>query len=429
VSEPEQLDLTVERPAAGGRMIARHEGQVVFVAGAVPGERVRARVERKARHLIWATVTDVVEPSDDRRPAAAEPGCGGMTYAHIRYERQLALKAELVAEAFRRIGRMTVPGPMSVRPSPEDGYRLRARLHVAGRRAVFFREGTHEPCDAASTRQLTPEAFGAIDRATLLLAPRMSDIRAIVLAENVAATERVLHLEARDGVRLDDLIRRIDLPDGLVGITTGARGRPVTLVGQPVVTDTAEALFGGASPVGNLVAWTRHAASFFQGNRFLTGDLVRQVLEASEGERAVDLYAGVGLFALAMVARGSEVVAVEGDRLSAADLSANAQPWQGRLHVVRSAVEEVVGDRPDPPPDVVVLDPPRTGVSPEALSALVSWRAPRLVYVSCDPATLARDAARLVGGGYRLAALDGFDLFPNTPHVEVVAVFDRVAGA
>jgi 23S rRNA (uracil1939-C5)-methyltransferase len=427
VNEPEQLELTAERPAAGGRMVARHDGQVVLVAGAVPGERVRARVERQARQLIWATVTDVLEPSADRRPATSDPGCGGMAYSHIRYERQLALKAEIVADAFRRIGRMTAPGALAIRPSPEHDYRLRARLHVVAGRAVFFREGTHEPCDAASTRQLTPEAIDAVARALGTLGPRLDHIRAIVLAENVQATERVLHFEARDGVRLDDLSGRIDLPDGLAGMTAGARGRPVTLAGRPVVTETADALFGASSPVGSDVTWSRHAAAFFQGNRFLTGDLVRRVLEASSGERVVDLYAGVGLFALALAGRGAEVVAVEGDRLSASDLSVNARPWQGRLHVVRAGVEAVVGNRPDPPPDVVVVDPPRTGVSAEALSGLVSWRAPRLVYVSCDPATLARDAARLATGGYRLATLDGFDLFPNTPHVEVVAVFERAA--
>ncbi len=405
-------------------MVARHDGRVVFVAGALPGERVRARVERRARQLIWARVTEVVEPSDDRRPVEGDPDCGGMAYAHIRYERQLAIKAEVVADAFRRIGRMAVPGPVSVRASPETGYRLRARFQVAGGRAVFFREGTHEPCDAAATRQLAPESSDAVGRALEVLGPRVSGIEAVVLAENVAATERVVHVEGRDGARFDDLAGRIDLPAGLSGMSAGTRGRPVTLSGRPVVTDTADELFGGASPVGSLVAWTRHAVSFFQGNRFLTGDLVRAVLGASEGDRMVDLYAGVGLFALALAARGAEVVAVEGDRASVIDLAANARAAPGRLHVVGSAVEDVVTDLPDPPPDVVVLDPPRSGVSAEALAGLASWRAPRLVYVSCDPATLARDAARLVEAGYRLATLEAFDLFPNTPHVEVLAVFD-----
>ena len=421
----DHLELTVERPAAGGRMIARHEGQVVLVAGAIPGERVRAAVERRTRQVAFATVVEVIEPVADRRPTPADAACGGMTYAHIRYERQIALKAEVIADAFRRIGRMGLPAPVDVRASPEQGYRLRARFHVVGRRAVFFREGTHEPCDAASTGQLTPASLDAVRGVTEALDSRAADCVAIVLAENVEGRERVCHLEPRDGARFDDLAGRVDLPGGVTGLTAAARGQLLTLAGAPVVTETARALFGGASPVGDLVVWTRHAASFFQGNRFLTGDLVRRVLSASAGDRVVDLYSGVGLFAVPMAARGSEVVAVEGDRLSSADLLANARAWPGRLHVVRRGVEQVVADEaPDPAPDIVVLDPPRTGISAAAVSGLLAWRARRLVYVSCDPATLARDAARIVASGYTLESVDAFDMFPNTPHVETVAVFD-----
>src|SRR6185503_11267579 len=123
--------------------------------------------------------------------------------------------------------------------------------------------------------------------------------------------------------------------------------------------------------------------------------------------------------------RGASVVAVEGDRTSGGDLSANAEPWAEQLLVVRQPVEEATSRRPGETPDSVVLDPPRTGASKEAIDGLIRWRAPRLVYVSCDPPTLARDAARLVAAGYRLASLDAFDLFPNTAHVEAVGVFTR----
>lgn len=418
------VEITIERPAAGGRMIARQNGRVILVAGAIPGERVRARLERQTRQVAWATVLDVLEPSDDRREVSGDPACGGTAYAHIRYERQLALKAEIIADAFGRIGRLPLSVVPVVKPSPERGYRLRARFHVTGRRAVFFREGTHEPCDPASTGQLTAAALDAVGGATRMLASRLADCAGIVLAENVAGTERVLHLEPRDGARFDDLAGKVDLPDGVAGITAASRGRTVALAGTPIVTDTAEALFRGSPPVGASLAWTRHASSFFQGNRFLTGDLVREVLAVSDAERVVDLYAGVGLFACAIAARGAEVVAVEGDRSSAADLEANAGRWAPTLHVVHAAVEHVMDPRPDPAPDVVVLDPPRSGVSTKALTGLARWRAPRLVYVSCDPATLARDAARLTAAGYTLTSMAGFDLFPTTPHVETMAVFD-----
>jgi 23S rRNA (uracil1939-C5)-methyltransferase len=173
------------------------------------------------------------------------------------------------------------------------------------------------------------------------------------------------------------------------------------------------------------VTWIRQAASFFQGNRFLIGALIRHVLAASAGDTAVDLYSGVGLFAVALAARGCRVIAVEGDAVSGADLRVNAAQWPGRMRVVNAAVEHFVRQPLAPRPDVVLLDPPRTGASPPVVEALIRWSAPRVVYVSCDPPTLARDVGRLVSAGYQLSSVEAFDLFPNTPHVETVATLDR----
>ena len=417
------VDLTIERPVAGGRMLARHDGQVVFVAGTLPGERVRARIERTQRQVAWATTVEVLEASADRREPDSDPACGGRSYAHIAYTRQRQLKGEIVADAFRRVGRLPLDTTPAIEPSPESGYRLRARLHVRNGRAGFYREGTHVLCQAGPTGQMVPAATEAIDRLMAALGPRAADCEAVIVAENVAATERVAHLEPRDGARLEGLAGRLALPAGLTGVTATTSGRVVTLAGQPAVTDAAQDLFHGDSPIGRLPVWTRRASSFFQGNRFLTGALLRRVLDLSPGERIVDLYAGVGLFSIALAARGGDVVAVEGDRSSSADLAANAAAWSERLHVMHASVEDATRHSPDEAPDVVILDPPRTGVSSEALSGLAAWRAARLVYVSCDPPTLARDAARLVSAGYELETVEGFDLFPNTPHVETVTSF------
>ena len=249
----------------------------------------------------------------------------------------------------------------------------------------------------------------------------------MVLAENVSATERVLHLEPKEGARLDDLVGRLPLPPHLTGITDRAsRSHHSHRRCGPSVTDTAPQIFGEAPPVASLDGLvTSSASSFFQGNRYLLGLLMGRVLELASGDRFVDLYAGVGLFAVALAARGAAGVAVEGDRSSGADLDTNAAPWRDRLAVVHAPVEIFAARAIDPVPDVVVLDPPRTGVSPDALGGLLRWQARRLVYVSCDPPTLARDAKRIVASGYTLTALDAFDLFPNTPHVETIACFDR----
>jgi len=418
------MELTPDRPVAGGRMLARHDGRVVLVAGAIPGERVRARVERVSRDVTFASAVEILEPSADRREPPIDPACGGAAYAHIRYDRQVALKADIIADAFRRIGKVTLEGPIRVRPSPELGYRVRARLHVRQRRAGFFREGTHVLCDAGATGQLLPEAMTAVEATLSAIDTRLADCEALVVSENIAATERVIHLEPRDGARLDDL-GGLSLPHGLTGLTTGRHGQSLIVAGAAAVSDRAADMFAGDSPIDPDTTWMRHGTSFFQGNRHLTGALVRHVLQAARGDRFVDLYAGVGLFAVALAASGARGLAVEGDRSSAADLAANAARWSDRLRALRAPVEEAVAMPLDPAPDLVVVDPPRTGVAPNALSGLLTWSAARLIYVSCDPPTLARDAKRLTSAGYRMTSLEGFDLFPNTAHVETVAVFDR----
>jgi 23S rRNA (uracil1939-C5)-methyltransferase len=211
----------------------------------------------------------------------------------------------------------------------------------------------------------------------------------------------------------------------VTGVTAAAHGRVIGLNGAAHVTDRAADIFAAADVVPPATTWTRQAASFFQANRFLVGSLARAVLDGVDGQHVADLYAGVGLFAVALAARGHHVVAVEGDRTSGRDLAANAEPYGTRLRAVRSSVEDAFRTIGKERFDTIVLDPPRSGVSPAALAAAISLRAPRVVYVSCDPATLARDGARLRASGYNLTSLRAFDLFPNTAHVEAVAVWQR----
>jgi 23S rRNA (uracil1939-C5)-methyltransferase len=423
------VELVAERPVAGGRMLARHEGQVVLVSGTLPGERVHARITRASRHVVFAETIDVLEAARDRREPRCNSACGGLTYAHIAPAAQRRLKADVIVDALRRLGRITLDEPPDVEASPETGYRLRARLHVRGGRAGFFEEGTHTLCDAVQTGQLLPESHAAVDSILRALGEHVSMCDRVILAENAAATERVAHLEPRGDERLDRVSLDPARLESLTGVTTAAATRMAVLAGQAVVTDTAVDLFtraGAAVPAWAAgVQWGRHAASFFQGNRFVTPALLVHVVELAAADRIVDLYAGVGLYSVALASRGATVTAVEGDRSSGADLETNAQPWGDRLRVVRAAVEDVVRRTPDRPPEVVVVNPPRSGISATAVTHLINWRAPRVVYVSCDPPTLARDAARLVSSGYALRSIRAFDLFPNTPHVETVVEFRR----
>jgi 23S rRNA (uracil1939-C5)-methyltransferase len=419
----QQIAVEIEKAAAGGRMLARHGGQVVLVLGAIPGERVLASVERVEKRLAFARPVEILEPSPDRRPVAGDPLCGGCVYAHVGYTRQLALKSDVIADAFARIGRLPVGERVEVLGSPEHGYRLRARLHVRGGRAGFYREATHQLCDARGTGQLASGAMDAIERALGALQPAGLDVASIELSEDLTGDRRALHVEASRGpADIEDALTRAVAAAGLAGCTAAAAGRRYA-AGDPVMSDPLTALTGGRASEGAL---RRSPESFFQNNRYLLPSLVGAVLDAVPASGPVlDLYAGVGLFSVALAAGGRRALtAVEGDRASGADLRDNARPWRDGLEAVVGSVESHLARCRPGSAATVVLDPPRTGVSTGAMASIVRLRARTLVYVSCDPPTLARDARRLVDGGYRLASLRGFDLFPNTPHVETLGLFE-----
>ncbi len=169
--------VDVERPAVGGRMIARHDGRIVFVSGAIPGERVEVRIERVQRQVAWAETTKVVTASPDRVPVPPGLACGGQLLAHVADDRQRALKGAMIADALRRIGKVTVEAPIAMRGGPADGYRTRARIHVRGGRAGFFAEGTHRLCDLTESRQLLAESVATIERLNEALVAIAPEIR------------------------------------------------------------------------------------------------------------------------------------------------------------------------------------------------------------------------------------------------------------
>ena len=420
----EEIAVAIEKPAAGGRMIARHDGQVLLVSGAIPGERTSVRIERIEKRLAFASATRILEPSPDRREGASDSLCGGCVYAHIAYPRQVALKADIIADAFTRIGRIPLDAAVPVARSPETAYRMRARLHVRRDRAGFYREGTHDICDARQTGQLSTGSMDAIDAALSAFGDARADVVSLELSENISADQRALHFDVVPDARAVEpaLGRAIEIA-GLTGCTARGQHGPLVRVGDSAVADPLFALTGGRAASGRL---QRQPFSFFQANRFLLSDLVVTVLDATApGQGVLDLYAGVGLFSVALAATGHDrITAVEGDRNSGADLTENAAAYPAAIRVVLGRVEDHA-EGPSNSADIVIVDPPRSGISREAMDAIARRGAGRIVYVSCDPPTMARDARRLLDGGYRLVSLTGFDLFPNTPHVETVGVFDR----
>ncbi len=410
-----EIVVTIDKPVAGGRMLARHDGQIVFVEGAIPGERVRVRIERVAKHMAFAETIEVLDQSPDRRALDVDWTCGGSFYAHVAYERQLQLKSEVIADAFARIAKMPLPAPVPVLASHEEGYRMRARLHVESGRFGFFREGTHELCDAGPTRQLLPETMAALRRLQPVF--QQNRVTSCELSENIPATERAVLLEMAPGMTPS----HVDPIEGISGLlfVDDQRG-PLTLsYGSPYVTDEIAASTGA-------VSLTHHVESFFQGNRYVLPELVKRVVAQVPAGTITDLYAGVGLFAIPLAAQGErQIVAVEGDRSSARDLDSNAAPYGKALHVRHLSVESYLQRRDVQRPDTLVIDPPRTGMSKEAMSGILGLKVPRVVYVSCDPATLARDVKRFAEVGYRLGHIEAFDLFPNSAHVETLAVLTK----
>jgi 23S rRNA (uracil1939-C5)-methyltransferase len=419
------LTLDVEKPAAGGRMLARHEGQVVLVANAIPGERVRARIERAAKGVAFAETVDVVTASPDRR-AAADWRCGGNALAHVDYPRQLRLKGEILQDAFARIGRLPLPSTPEVIGSPKEGYRMRARLHAKDGRLGFYREGTHQLCDPEPTRQLLPATIDWIRHAESRLEREpLTGLAGVEIAEDVLGAQRACHLELHAGT---DPSGFVVLGDELTGLSAQASDSPelTVLAGHPSVADTV--LVRADDPF-SVLRLRRDVRAFFQGNRFLLEQMVRHVVSLVPPGPVVDLYAGVGLFGLSLAASGAEaVILVEGDPVSGADLLANAEPYFDRAQVMRMSVEAFLHAAPAGPPGgprpTYVVDPPRTGLSRSVLASLIRHRPERIVYVSCDVATLARDTRALVDAGYGLGGITGIDLFPNTAHVEAVAVFE-----
>ena len=413
------LTLQIERPAVGGRMIARHDGAVVLVAGAIPGERVVARVERVQRRTLWARVVEVLDASADRVASDDPVACGGNVLAHMTAARQVAIKSEMLADAFRRIGRLELAGT-PVAESPADGYRTRARVHVRGGRWGFFEEGSHRLCDVTGSRQMSPASAEGINRLCAAIARAGAGVSAeIEWAETAGGDGRAAHitLEKADGKAMATL----GLIDGLDGASWSAtdREKEHLLWGDVHLVDHIDVSGHAGVPV------LHHARSFFQGNRYLLQALVDDVVGRVRGDRVLDLYAGVGLFSVAAAAAGKTVVAVEGHDTAADDLRRNAAAYPSALTYRHNAVEAEMTLATAARVDTVVVDPPRTGLSAEVSRALGAGGVPRIVYVSCDPATLARDARVLVDAGYNLSDVRAYDLFPRTGHVETVLTLDR----
>lgn len=388
------LELRPDRVAAGGDAIARHDdGRIVFVEGALPGEVVRAEVTESRKGFLKAAVLEIVEPSPDRVappcPQLAR-GCGGCGWQHVSLGAQRRLKVDITVDALRRIGRLLDPTVVEGPELPAGAHRTTVRAAVVDGRPGFRRHRSHDVV--------------GVD-ACLVAHPLLDELLATGRFDG--ADEVTLRCGGRTGERLAvaaPTIRSLAVPPGVV------------VVGEDEL-DAGRRAWIHEDVAGR--RWRISARSFFQarpdGAEVLV-DLVREAAADAPPGRLVDAYGGVGLFA-GTVADGRPTTLVEWSASSAADAAINVPDAKIlRLDVARW--------RPSPAA-LVVADPARAGLGAQAAAVLAATGTTHLVLVSCDPASLGRDTALLASHGFVHERSTLVDLFPHTPHVEIVTLYIR----
>lgn len=406
----ETAELTLTGMAYGGDAIGRDaQGRMLFVPFAAAGERVR--VEIVDAHARWARarLVEVLEPS----PARAAPRCrhftvcGGCHYQHLDPAEQLRAKAEIVAEQLRRIGGFERLPAIETMASPSPwGTRNHAQFHLTS-------DGRPGYLESGSSRVVAIEECPVLEPALADLWPRL-DLAPVPGLDRVTLragadgqVQIVFEAEVEPEVEL-----QLDLPASAVWLdpsgATVLAGTPwlvFEVLGQPFRVS---------------------AGAFFQVHSGLVGPLVERAMQAlapAPGEVAFDLYAGVGLFSLFLAQAGAQVIAVEASPAACADFAVNLDACEG-VSLYEAEVEQALPAIPERP-DLALVDPPRAGLGRHAAEALIARGPRRLAYVSCDPATLARDGRRLAEAGYTLEALALFDLFPQTYHIETLSLWVR----
>jgi 23S rRNA (uracil1939-C5)-methyltransferase len=431
------MRLQIEKAVYGGSGLAHQTegegaGRAMFVPFTLPGEVVEAKLTGEREGFGDAVLVQVLQPSIDRvKPGCMHFGdCGGCHYQHAEYAAQIAMKAGILRETLERAGLNTL-SEIEVHSAEPWGYRNRTQLRVAQEDGVvrvgYNRRGTNE--------------FLAIEECPILAPLLWRAARALVqlAAENSAAGRWVRGMVEVE-LFTDSEEKKLQMTVVLEKTRTGFGGfceRMQEIV--PELVGAGTSLFSeqrrtqkarqlGSWGVEGLGYWTAEESywvnrgGFFQVNRFLLDELVKVVTEGRKGSLAWDLYAGVGLFSRALARGFAQVVAVEA---AGSDLTKSFK-GAGKHAVEATTVEFLRGavvqrERPD----LVVMDPPRAGVGAEVCALLVQVSAPAMVYVSCDPVTLARDLRMLVEGGYKVVKIHMMDMFPQTFHLESVVFLSK----
>jgi 23S rRNA (uracil1939-C5)-methyltransferase len=445
----DEIELRIDSLAFGGAGVARYgdgHGWVVFVRDALPGDTVRAVVTKRKRHYGEARVVKIIEPSPDRvAPLADHPGA---PWQVIPYEKQLEIKSQQVDDALRRLGHLDGFELLPIVPA-EEQWRYRNKLEfsfgtdddgqlICGFHAPgSWEDIVHvEDCMLQSERGnqarrdvlewARAEGYTAYDRRSQLGA-----LRNLVIREGRRTGEIQVRLVVSDGVEVDaGTLHKAVAADSLL-VTS------IETVGETTAGGTTELVAGDATigeEVGGL-HFKLSAQAFFQTNTEMAEKLYAVAAEAAAlkgWERVYDLFCGIGTIGLSFAPRAGEVWGLEIVETAIADAINNAKAndisnvsfFAGDVRLALRELVEKAGR-----PDVVVVDPPRAGLSQKVVRRVLEASPKRIVYVSCNPTTLAPNAAQMVEAGYELKSVRPVDMFPQTPHIECVALLERTAQA
>ena len=406
------MELTIERILPGGLGLAHADGRTVMVALAAPGDRVRVSIERVKGNVAFALIQEIITPSLQRvePPCQYFGRCGGCDFQQLDYQAQLSVKVEIIKDCLHRIGRIENVPDFQITPAPNPWhYRTRAQWQYDSirRRLGYFESGSRNVCDVAECAVLAPQLQQTLSglRERMLdgsLPEDERDFRAVVGDEGVSCAPSVRSPTVREGN--DPKLNREQ------------------------VRDISRTIHGEA--------YRLNAESFFQANDDLLPQLIDAAIGDASGETALELYSGVGLFTLPLARRFKQVVGVESDsaavnfahqNLASAGLT-NAEIVKSDVGIWLEAVRHGELSRLSGKSaaalqgqmDFILLDPPRTGAESRVIQGVLGLKPKRISYVSCDPATLARDLRKLIAGGYTPESISAFDMFPQTHHVETV---------
>ncbi|HUY14682.1 MAG TPA: 23S rRNA (uracil(1939)-C(5))-methyltransferase RlmD [Terriglobia bacterium] len=438
------FEVQIEKLIYGGGALAHHHGKPVFVSQTLPGERLEAEPTHTLKGILHARPVRILTASTDRvdPPCPYFGRCGGCQYQHIAPPSQTVHKVTILRETLSRVGKISWPSEIIAHSGPAWGYRNQAQFKLAleadGKRTLgFFAASSHHIVPVGTCNIIAPSlgmVLGELQTwmkenagrgiGTGMEGCREIDLMADHTDENVMMTLRG-EVDPANCKDLADTLFNLLPQVKTVAIESQVPGQEFQVFGQPSLNYQAGDFNYRVSP-----------GSFFQTSRFLIPQLVHSASSipvqsdspngVPQRKLALDLYAGAGLFALPLARQFQQVIAVESNPSSAADLAANASRSQpGRIRAVHQPVCDFLKHSHKSEPDLVVLDPPRAGVGLPTLRLLANLCPRRIHYVSCHPPTLARDLAFLLAARYRIESIQMFDFFPQTYHIECLVTLTR----